>query len=275
MLDPAARRVYLRPLPTGAVPGRHSKGARSRTAQLQRFLEPLELAARAALPVEGGVQLLVVSAGDWRRLASYPYGLPYARTTRRLVSLVVAADYPPRLTHRFDELLLRAGRGGVEPPGKVHEFLDLLVGHEWGHAAANRSGLRTRVKWFDELMATYLFAQALRSSGDVAALERLAAWAELQVAATVAQRSPLDGFEYPRGTMRLARMLWFQGVFTERALALSAESGWAFPRTLAERLPAEDRGALARALVEVEPSFRSWFAVFAADEPRPAYDAPV
>ncbi len=270
MRDPAARRLYLRPLPGGAVPGKHSQGARSRTAQLQRFLDPLELAARSELPIEGGVQLLVVSPSDWRRLSSYGYGLPFARTTGRLVSLVAAADYPPRLTRRFDDLLLRAGRAGTLPPGDVHEFLDLLLGHEWGHAAANRSGLRTRVKWFDELMATYLFVQALRSSGREATLERLAAWARVQVAATGLQRSPLDAFEYPRGAMRLARMLWFQGVFTERALELAAVRGWELPRELAARLPVGDRGELARTLVEVEPGFRPWFAVFA---PAPGDDA--
>ncbi len=268
--DPAARRVYLRALPDPLVPARHSVGARRRSAELQRFLRPLERVAREALPIRGAVQVLVAARRDWRRLSSYPYGLPFARTTRDSVSLVVAADYPPRLTARFDDLLLRAGRGGVRPPGDIREFLDLLLGHEWGHAAANRSGLRTRVKWFDELMATYLFAQALRAAGDAATLQRLAAWAELQTAATAEERSALDGFEYPRGKMPLTRMLWYQGVFTERALALSAERGWGFARQLAGRLPAADRGALARALVAVEPGFKAWFVVFAQEEERVA-----
>lgn len=271
--DPAARRVYLRSLPDALVPGRHSVGARRRTGQLQRFLRPLELAARDALPIRGGVQLLVVAGREWRRLSSYPYGLPFARTTRELVSLIVAADYPPRLTARFDELLLRAGRSGVRAPGDIREFLDLLLGHEWGHAAANRAGLRTRVKWFDELMATYLFAQALRAAGSDDTLARLAAWAELQTAATAEERSALDGFEYPRGKMRFARMLWYQGVFTERAMVLSAERGWDFPRALAGRLPASDRGELARTLVDVEPGFKPWFAVFAPEAGLPAGEA--
>jgi hypothetical protein len=264
--DPAGRRVYLRALPDALVPGRHSAGARRRTGQLQRFLCPLEAVARESLPVDGSVQLLVMAARDWRRVSSYPYGLPFTRTTRRLVSLVVAADYPPRLTGRFDDLLLRASRGGVRAPGSIPEFLDLLLGHEWGHAVANRSGLRTRVKWFDELMATYLFAQALRAVGDDATLARLVAWARLQTAATTERRGALDGFEYPRGRMPLARMLWYQGVFTERALALSGDSGWAFPRALASRLPASDRGDLARALVDLEPGFKPWFVVFAPEE---------
>jgi len=266
--------VYLRSLPDGLVPGRHSIGARRRTAQLQRFLQPLERAARDALPIHGQVQLLVAGARDWHRLSSYPYGLPFARTTADLVSLIVAADYPPRLTARFDDLLLRARKSGVRAPGDIREFLDLLLGHEWGHAAANRAGLRTRVKWFDELMATYLFAQALRAAGAEGPLARLVAWAELQTAATADERSALDGFEYPRGKMPFARMLWYQGVLTERALILSAERGWDFPRALADRLPAADRGELARALVDVEPGFKPWFVVFAPEEGLPTGGPP-
>jgi len=269
MSDPASRRVFLRALPDGLVPGRHSSGSRRRTAALQRFLLPLERAAREALPVQGQVQLLVAASRDWRRLSSYPYGLPFARTGERQVSLIVAADYPPRLTGRFDRLLLAAGRGGVRAPGDIREFLDLLVGHEWGHAVANRSGLRTRVKWFDELMATYLFAQGLRAAGALATLERLRGWAALQVAATRDQSGALDGFEYPRGKMPLGRMLWYQGVFTEQAIALSERRGWEFPGAIAARLPAVHRGALARALVEVEPGFRPWFAVFAQEDEVP------
>jgi len=265
MHDPASRRVFLRALPDSLVPGRHSAGARRRTAFLQRFLLPLERVAQAALPLDGDVQLLVVAPKDWRRISSYPYGLPFARSSPRLVSLVVAADYPPRLNARFDSLLLAAGRGGVRAPGDIREFLDLLVGHEWGHAAANRAGLRTRVKWFDELMATYLFAQGLRAAGESGALARLRAWAALQIAATAGQGGALDGFEYPRGKMKLARLLWYQGVFTEQALAVAERRGWGFPLAMAERLPAPDRGALARALMEVEPGFRRWFAVFAQD----------
>ncbi|HKI55556.1 MAG TPA: hypothetical protein VKB31_00275 [Trueperaceae bacterium] len=275
MSDPASRRVFLRSLPDGPVPGRHSSGARRRTAALQRFLLPLELVARDALPVEGRVQLLVVASRDWRRLSSYPYGLPFARTGNGLVSLIVPADYPTRLTGRFDELLLTAGRGGVRAPGDIHEFLDLLVGHEWGHAVANRSGLRTRVKWFDEVVATYLFAQGLRAADELATLERLRRWAALQIAATADRRGALDGFEYPRGKMPLARMLWYQGIFTQQALSLSAERGWSFARAMAARLPAADRGALARALVDEEPSFRPWFAVFAPDAEEPAGGAGV
>ncbi len=257
-------RVYLRPMADAWVPALHSSGARRRTAQLQRFLTPLERAARVALGVDGAPHLLVANARDWRRLCSYPYGFPFTRTSRGRLSLLAAADYPPRLTRRFDDVLLRAGRAGVGAPGDVSEFLDLLVGHEWGHTVANRAGLRTRVRWLDELMASYLFAAALEAGGLGAARPRLAAWARVQVAGAAQERAPLDSFEYPRSRMGLGRLLWFQGVLTERALELARSSGWGFARALAERLPVADRGLLARTLVELEPGFRDWLASLAA-----------
>lgn len=255
-------RVYLRPMADAWVPARHSSGARRRTAQLQRFLAALERSAREALGLEGAPHLLVANARDWRRLCSHPYGLPFTRTSRSHVSLVAAADYPSRLTRRFDDVLLRAGRAGVRAPADVREFLDLMVGHEWGHTVATRAGLRTRVRWLDELMASYLFAAALDAGGPSAARARLAAWVRVQVAGAAEERAPLDTFEYPRGRMRLGRLLWFRGVLTERALELARSREWGFARGLAERLPVADRGALARALVELEPGFRDWFATF-------------
>src|SRR5690606_40170899 len=96
-------------------------------------------------------------------------------------------------------LVLQAGRGGVGAPGHIGECLDLMVGHEWGHAMANRSGLRTGVKWLDEFMATYLLVQALLETGVAESGELLARWTALQVAATKHVKGALDDLEYPRG----------------------------------------------------------------------------
>ena len=86
------------------------------------------------------------------------------------------------MLRRWDDILVRAALSGERAPGDVREFLDLLIGHEWGHAAANLSGLRSRVKWVDEFMATYLFLAALEAAGLGAVKERFTAWARLQVA---------------------------------------------------------------------------------------------
>src|SRR5690554_8148536 len=137
-------RLYLRGLHDEALSARHSQGARTRTAHLLGFLAPLQAAAREVLEPSGEVSLLVVNSRDWQLVCSYPYGLPFTRSLPGTSVVIAAADYPERLKKRFDDLLLAAGKAGAAP-GPVSEFLDLLVGHEWGHAVANRSGLRTGV----------------------------------------------------------------------------------------------------------------------------------
>jgi hypothetical protein len=271
----SSARLYLRSLADDALSARHSSGARTRTAHLLGFLSPLQEAAAAALDPQGEVSLLVVNSRDWQLVCSYPYGLPFTRSLPGTSVVIAAADYPERLKKRFDDLLLAAGKAGAAP-GPVSEFLDLLVGHEWGHAVANRSGLRTGVKWLDELMATYLLVAGLLATGGAEGHALLERWTRVQVAATADLRGALDEFEYPRGRMQLAKLLWFQGTFTQRALELAEARGWELAVALRAALardegaPAPHRGDVARALVEVEPSFRRWFAVFG--EPQPSVD---
>lgn len=270
-------RVYLRPFAGAGLPARHSGGARVRTAHLLGFLQPLHAVATAALGPTGEVSLVVVDAADWRRLFRYPYGLPFTRNLPGPTAVIVAAaDYPERLLRRFDDPLLRAAKAGVRPPGQPTEMLDLMIGHEWGHAVANLSGLRTGVKWLDEFMATYLFVQASRASLPGGSTDSLAAWAAVQAAAVDELRGALDRFEYPRERMQLAQLLWFQGVFTLRALELAPTRGWELATELRRALAAggaEHRGTVSTALVEVEPSFKAWFAVFGDAEQAAGADA--
>ena len=319
MAGPPLRGVYLRPLPDALVPARHSAGARRRAGQLQAFLRPLHALAAERLPLHGELTLSVFGADDWRRAYRYPYGFAFTRTRATPASLagaagphvdvIVPADHPGRLVRRFDEVLLRAARAGVRPPppggaqagdgdlaglpprgpglverpeasGDVHELLDLIVGHEWGHAVAALAGLRLRVTWLDELLATVIYLAALRDVGADALAARVVAWADVQAAGGDDSRRDLGAFEYPRGRLRLAQSTYFQGVFTLRAWELvagehgSARSGgdarepWAFVQALHAAVApvasagGRHRGDVARALVEVEPSFRPWFATF-------------
>jgi hypothetical protein len=295
------RGAYLRPLADPSIPARHSAGARGRAAQLQAFLRPLQEVAQGALPIVGTTALAVVGPEDWRRLFSYPYGFPFTRSRQSgaalagaegpTVTIVVPADYPPRLLRRFDGVLLRAAGAGVRPPepggaqrgpsaieapaasGDVRELLDLVVGHEWGHAAAALAGLRLRVHWLDELVATAVYFAALRQAGRAEVVDRLLAWAAVQAAGGDDSRSDLGAFEYPRGRLRLAQMVWFQGVITLRAWDLvgTPDDPWSFLLALHEAVEGvvrgpgtSHRGDVARALVMVDPSFREWFTVFAS-----------
>ena len=241
--------VYLRPLEDDLVPARHSAGARTRARQLQAFLRPLHEVAAPVLEPEGAMTLIVAGSSDWRRLCNYPYGLPFTRNGPKGTSaaIMAAADYQPRFVRRFDEMLLEAGRAGLRAPAHIGEFVDLMVGHEWGHAVANLSGLRTRVRWLDELIASYMFVAALHATEQTEMLTRLREWTELQVAGTTAFRGDLADFEYPR---------------TRAGWGLAPTRGWEFPLELCAAMPVAHRGELARSLVAVEPSFKPWFAVF-------------
>ncbi len=264
MPAPAVRGVYLRPLPDSSIPASYSAGARRRAAQLQRFLKTLQAAARPVLGLRENPELLVVGRSDWRHLFRYPYGPPFTRTRGAKVSIVAAAEYPPRVLHRFDGVLLQAAKAGTGAPGDVREYLDLLLGHEWGHAVAALSGIRTGLRWFDELMASYLFLAALDETGGDHIKERFLAWAGLDIDGAGLVEGGLGGFEYPRHQMPLDALLWFQGRFVTRASELLARRGWELPLAVRDGIPelSSHRGDVTRTLLEIEPSFRPWVASF-------------
>jgi hypothetical protein len=322
--------VFLRELPDPWLPARASAsrravGAAARARRVQAFLVPLQRAAAARFELHGHAELWVLAADDWARVTRAPYGWPFTRTRPTPASaagaggpttaIVVAAEVPGRLLQRFEPVLLAAARTGVVPPraggavapapaggsatleeaplarADARELFDLVVGHEWGHALAIAAGLRTRVKWLDELVATTAFLAALDELGAGETRRRFLAWAEVQVAGGAAAagaarprhgrrrldpgvdpapaRRDLGAFDAPGGRLRLPEIVWFQGVFARRAEELVAADGWGFLERLGAALQEVDvgrgrdaRGEVARALIAAEPSFRDWFRTF-------------
>jgi len=316
---PTPAGVYLRELPDPLLPARASAGAAGRARRLQAFLGPLQRAAAARFELHGRTELWVVGHDDWPRVTSVPYGWPFTRTRPTPASaagaegpataIVVAAEVPGRLLRRFEPVLLAAARAGVRAPtgpagatleeaflarADARELFDLVAGHEWGHALAIAAGLRTRVKWLDELLATTLFLAALREIGADDVLRRFLAWADVQVTGGAAAaealppragrggrpppapRRDLGAFETPRGRLRLPELVWFQGTFALRAWELVRADGWSFAErlrgelgtiaagrgTIAAGRGPDARGEVARALMRVEPGFRAWFRTF-------------
>jgi hypothetical protein len=258
------QQAFLSTLEHPLVPVRYSQGSKRRAAQLQQFLSPLQSSAKQYLRSEDSLELVVVNHKDWRRLFNYPYGLPFTRNHPKAkhsakVSIVVAADYSPRFVHRFDALLLRAGQAGVKAPGDVREFLDLLVGHEWGHASANVSGLRSRVRWFDEFLATLIFLLALQETGQEGMCQRFLAWAEISK-----QGSQVEGLGLAEMSSRLSftEMLWFQSVLTQRAAEV-VPLGWDFIVQLKAAMETAGKDQLSEVLVALEPGFEGWLEQFA------------
>ena len=211
---------------------------------LPRELEPV-----------GRLELLVVEGGDWRRMFSRPYGLPFTPTSGPTVSVVGAAQYRPRLLHRFDNLLLRAGRVGKGAPGEVRELLDLMIGYEWARAVAKGSGLRTRVRFVDEFVGRISVPPApLRPPALVVSAHALLAWAEFAVAA-----SPTHGTD-PSDPLRSqgpGEFLGMRGLLL-RAAELRSVRGWAFPLKLHAAFTRPDRGGALETLYRVEPTLELW-----------------
>jgi hypothetical protein len=207
----ASKKVYLRALPDPVLPARYSVGTLRRAAQMQRFLKELQLASG----VSGGLELLILNQSDWHNLSSYPYGLPLSKLHKDLetdlysATLFVAADYPNRLLHRFDDPLLQAAKGGFKAPGDPKELLDLLSGCEWAHAVLLAHEEPSEHKWQDEIRAVSSFVKALKKTGQDFLLERLQIWANVQQAA--GEESPLSNFTYPRCKMPFTIMLYLQG----------------------------------------------------------------
>jgi hypothetical protein len=274
------------------IPLGGSSGVDVRAHGLRAYLADLHRALETNLSASlEPVRLLVLTKEDWASAAPYPYGFTFFRRLRDGSGVIFApADYPGNLLWVFKAVVMRAGQ---RPPGSVEEFLDYTLGHELGHAAADQVGLRTRVRWLDEFMATYLYLCALKASspdaytrvrqwGEIFASSRLdcaladpaltkpsgsrrRAGARRQTRAldVTVERTDLGAFEYPLVRLPLANQAWYQARFTLFAADIVERRGWDFAKAALETLPkVSGRGAVSRAVVRMEPGFKDWFKSF-------------
>jgi hypothetical protein len=122
------------------------------------------------------VKLCVLSERDWGNQLQYPYGFTFYRRLRDGSGVIFApGNYPGNLTWVFKSVMVRAEQAGIRAPGTLEEFFDLTLGHELGHAIADQLFLRTRVRWLDEFLATYLYVGALEQT-QPEALARVIQW---------------------------------------------------------------------------------------------------
>ena len=261
--------MYLRTLEDPLLPARYSRGAQSRAVQVQRFLRTLQRLAETRLTLNAAANLLVLERSDWSALFSHAYGFPFVRFSTRDAhgpTIVVAANYPERLLHRFDAVLVRGAKAGVNAPGDLREFFDLLIGFEWGHALLRASGLQTKTKWFNEWLAVYLYLLALRDTDQIDLEKRVVAWARFSVAGSSVTRAPLSALDYPRMKVSLDDLLWFQGMFTLRAAEMLETRAWDLPLALRAALADTKRRSAQPLLVELEPGFARWLELFGPTE---------
>jgi hypothetical protein len=269
-----------------------SNGLEHRTHALRAYLGALHSGLETGLTIElASVRLLVLTETDWRSANPYPYGFTFFRRLKDGTGVIFApANYPTNLLWVFRALLAKAEK---KPASSVEMFLDLTLGHELGHAIADQIGLRTHVKWLDEFLATYLYLAALKQAmpenlstalewgkilsstnlecalADVTLLKpsgsrkRIAKRRATRETDSTIPRHDLGAFEYPLVRLPLANQAWYQARFTLFAAELLEQHDLAFIKALLEVLPkTTGRGAISKALVRLEPSFKPWFASF-------------
>jgi hypothetical protein len=280
--------------PSARIPIGGSSGVAVRAHALRTYLGELHAALEVGLARSlEPVRLLILNQTDWTGAAPYPYGFTFFRRLRDGSGVIFApADYPGNLLWVFRAVVTRSS---LSAPGRVEEFLDYTLGHELGHAAADQVGIRTRVRWLDEFLATYLYLAALRDAHPNA-LERVLEWGRLlaanrldcaladslltkpggsrkrindrrerRAADVTLERTDLGAFEYPLVRLPLANQAWYQARFTLYAADLLERRGWDFVREAITTLPkASGRGGVSRALMRLEPGFRTWFGSFGA-----------
>jgi hypothetical protein len=272
------------------IPLGGSSGMERRSHALRLYLGELHSHLETGLGRDlTPVRLLVLSETDWRSANHYPYGFTFFRRLKDGSGVIFApADYPANLLWVFKALLVKAE---AKPKTSLEMFLDLTLGHELGHAIADQIGLRTHVRWLDEFLATYLYLVALKNTMPDA-LEAALEWGQVlsgtnlecaladmallkpsnlrsqkrrlaKQADTTVPRHDLGAFEYPLVRLPLANQAWYQARFTLFAAELLEQYGFDFIKAALEVLPkAKGRGAISKALVRLEPSFKAWFASF-------------
>jgi hypothetical protein len=239
------------------------------------------------------VTLLILNQNDWSKRSPYPYGFTFYRRLVNARGIIFApADYPARMLWTYREVILEAQKVGIQTPGMLEEFFDLALGHELGHAIADQLELRTRVRWLDEFMATFLYLLSLKNTNP-AALGRVLQWAEVfgvggnrntlnsslvkpagirlrktkqrleQANASHVTRTNLGAFEFPIHRLTPANQAWFQAKLLLQAHSILEASGAGFVVRAKEQLTnLNGRGEISRALLKLEPGLKSWFKVF-------------
>lgn len=271
-----------------------SVGVQSRAVALKGYLEELLRNLEQSLDQTfAAVRLLVFNQNDWAKNAPYPYGFTFYRRLKNAQGLIFApADYPARMLWTYREVILQAQKTGINAPGTLEEFFDLTLGHELGHAVADQLELRTRVRWINEFMATYLYLLALKNTNPDA-LGRVLQWAKIfgvdssentidsnlvkpagirrkktqkrleQASASRVNRTDLGAFEFPFSRLTTANQAWFQAQLLQQAHSILEARGSDFILEAREQLKnAKGRGEISKALLKLEPGLKSWFKVF-------------
>ena len=155
-----------------------SRSNQRRARQVHRFLLDLQHVTNTHLSSPLHLDLYVLSKRDWRNVVPSPYGLSYTSLNKHKGQIFTSVDYPQRLLHQFDSVLLKAD---FKPPGERNELLDLMLGFEWAYCLLRAKKLNTSFPAMNALLTTYLYLLALEEAGWQSVKDRLCLWTNVSL----------------------------------------------------------------------------------------------
>ena len=233
-----------------------SPGGEERARQLQELTDgAIEY---WSAPLGGGVHIVlaVLDEHDWKASTDDPYGFPHGN---RGDPWIIYMPSVPMRSVVVDAMAPIAGNT------RAVTMLDNIAVHEIGHAIAVERMYgpdpQPSVRWFDELIATYLAYAYLRTR----APERAIAWdevTELVLAGTRPEHTSLGDFEHGRFAGP-ADYTWYELAFSRRVQTLYDRQGDAAITALKARLPWSRQNhwssiELLGLLEPITPGFQAW-----------------
>lgn len=265
------------PAIAGELPTFYTHGYEGHARDLQRFMTGERAFVEQQLGVDVPLSLAVLDAKQWKRVEhQLPYPMPSV-TGEPSVALMPAdwaqgPDFFPKQSEVDPALVKTARMHGMTWTEASHRAMDLVGGHELGHAALDAFGISPGTHWLNEFLASYVMYAYLEHD------RRDLLWLipAMQAICRVDKPQPhvsLDDFEAQY--MRIlstdpANYSWYQGQFMAQVQALYRRKGVSFLREMRKEFPpGEQRFALGNAetlrrLDAIDPGFSAWAKSLAA-----------
>ncbi|MGN6514415.1 MAG: hypothetical protein ACTHLR_01080 [Rhizomicrobium sp.] len=269
------------PLITGDVPTYYTPGYLRRSRQLQKFISGELRFYERTLHVDMTLSLAVIDKKQWPLVEhQIPYSIPSVTGTPPVALMAAnwgeAPDFFPKASEVDPALVKSAAAHGVGWIDASHSSMDLVGGHELGHALADAYGIVPGTRWLNEMLATYYLYAYLQSKRHdlrwlIDILEAVNRDGQPQ------RHVSLDDFENQYMTILTKQPEnygWYQAQFLELTKAIYAHKGLRFLDELRKAFPGGSykfatlgNAETLRRLDAIDPQFRVWAAAM-SDKPQ-------